>query len=284
MIPFDEIDQRLKSLGKDRAWLAEVTGRSSGAIRAALAPNSTPKNRTELLQKALTDAIEREETSRGPAQAQLSGIYEIRQTKDQAERADLASRAVNAPSLADFCLKAIMLRANEILNHQTDPCGEAIFGVLKPVVPLPTLATTAFPPTYWIDLCGGIAAGAPISSDAPREPLSVMDDYGPDAYALRVFGRSMEPRVFDDSIIIVRRLPEGAAPKTGSIVVYSDAYGLALKQLAYRKAKPGEEANAFGKVAVLKSINPAFPEIQTLDDGRLEAVFVETLPSLPSLP
>lgn len=284
MIPFDEIDMRLKSLGKDRVWLAKASGRKPDSIRVALAPNAVPAKRSELLQKALSDAIEREEASRGPAQAQVSGIYEIRQTKEQAERADLASRAVNAPSLADFCLKAIMLRANEILNHQTDPCGEAIFGALKPVVPLPTPATTAFPPTYWIDLCGGIAAGAPISSDAPREPLSVMDDYGPDAYALRVFGRSMEPRVFDDSIIIVRRLPEGSAPKTGSIVVYSDAYGLALKQLAYRKAKPGEESNAFGKVAVLKSINPAFPEIQTLDGGILEAVFVEVLPAIPSPP
>jgi hypothetical protein len=61
MIPFDEIDQRLERLGKNRAWLAEASGRSPGSIRAALAPNGPEKQRTKLLQKALSDAIEREE-------------------------------------------------------------------------------------------------------------------------------------------------------------------------------------------------------------------------------
>ena len=61
MIPFDKIDERLEKLGRKRKWLAEVTGRSDHAIRAALAPNAAPKSRSTLLQKALTDAIEREE-------------------------------------------------------------------------------------------------------------------------------------------------------------------------------------------------------------------------------
>jgi hypothetical protein len=62
MIPFEEIDGRLEKLGKTRAWLAEETGRSPGSIRAALAPNAVPKQRTALLQKALSDAIDREES------------------------------------------------------------------------------------------------------------------------------------------------------------------------------------------------------------------------------
>lgn len=61
MIPFDEIDNRLKELGKDRAWLADETSRSPDSLRAALAPKAKPKNRSSLLQKALTDAIVREE-------------------------------------------------------------------------------------------------------------------------------------------------------------------------------------------------------------------------------
>jgi predicted HicB family RNase H-like nuclease len=61
MIPFEEIDERLKSLGKDRAWLAAETGRKPDSIRVALAPNADQKNRSTLLQKALSDAIEREE-------------------------------------------------------------------------------------------------------------------------------------------------------------------------------------------------------------------------------
>lgn len=61
MIPFDEIDSRLHAIGKNRAWLAEVTGRSAGSIRSALAPKAEDKHRSSLLQKALSDAIEREE-------------------------------------------------------------------------------------------------------------------------------------------------------------------------------------------------------------------------------
>lgn len=61
MIPFDEIDERLKILGKTRVWLAETTKRSAGSIRSALAKNAQKKHRSELLQKALSDAIEAEE-------------------------------------------------------------------------------------------------------------------------------------------------------------------------------------------------------------------------------
>ena len=64
MIPFNEIDLRLDGIKQNRAWLATVTGRSPDSIRSALAPNSPPKNRTALLQKALSDAIEKEEELR----------------------------------------------------------------------------------------------------------------------------------------------------------------------------------------------------------------------------
>jgi hypothetical protein len=62
MIPFEDIEKRLKGIGKDRKWLAENSGRSYDSIRTALAKNAAPKSRSTLLQKALTDAIEREES------------------------------------------------------------------------------------------------------------------------------------------------------------------------------------------------------------------------------
>lgn len=67
MIAFEDIDYRLKELGKDRSWLAEETGRKINSIRVALAENADPKNRSELLQKSLSDAIEREEERRRTA-------------------------------------------------------------------------------------------------------------------------------------------------------------------------------------------------------------------------
>ena len=67
----------------------------------------------------------------------------------------------------------------------------------------------------------------------------------------------------------------GHYPKKGTIVAYSDGQGLTLKLFDYRAAREGEEANNFGKVPVLKSLNPAFKDVETLDGGRIEAVFVD---------
>jgi hypothetical protein len=64
MITFDDIQIRLDKLGLKRSWLAEASGRSASSIRSALAPNAPKKQRSELLQKALSDAIEREEERR----------------------------------------------------------------------------------------------------------------------------------------------------------------------------------------------------------------------------
>lgn len=62
MIPFEEIDNRLADISKDRAWLAAVSGRKLRSIGDALAPSSADTSkRSPLLQKALTDAIEGEE-------------------------------------------------------------------------------------------------------------------------------------------------------------------------------------------------------------------------------
>ena len=50
-----------------------------------------------------------------------------------------------------------------------------------------------------------------------------------------------------------------------------------LKEFGYRKAKGDEEPDAFGNVPVLRSLNKNCPEIQTMDGGKIEAVFVESL-------
>ena len=59
MIQFDDIDDRLEKLRKNRIWLAEQTPYSAAYIRDVMAPKST--RRTERVQKILSDAIEREE-------------------------------------------------------------------------------------------------------------------------------------------------------------------------------------------------------------------------------
>lgn len=154
------------------------------------------------------------------------------------------------------------------------------FGAGLSVVPSPREEPAATPriaaAKHWLDLRGGIAAGLPIDA-VVEEPVEVPKEYGTDHYALRVFGASMEPKVPDGSLIVVQEWREKGFPKQGKIVVYSDANGSTLKQLGYRKARAGEEANSMGKVAVLKSLNPAYPDVEPTESGRIDAVFVEVL-------
>ena len=101
--------------------------------------------------------------------------------------------------------------------------------------------------------------------------------YPADHYALKVCGRSMEPKIADGATIVVQRFQDKGFPKKGTIVVYNDGHGATLKEFGYRKAKAGEEANGFGQVPVLRSLNKEFPEVQTMEGGRVDGIFQEII-------
>lgn len=267
MIPFDEIDNRLKLLKKDRPWLVTASGRSAESIRAALAPNAPASKRSALLQKALSDVIIAEEQRQNaPQSAEVRlapGFFAIFKTEEQIAIADQASRLVGAASLEAFCRDAIQAEARRLIAQHSK------------LAPMEFAQTEEPTNVYWLDLVGGVAAGAPVSSDITPEPIAVTKQYSPACYALRVFGRSAEPTAPDGSTIVVERLPEGTYPKKGKLVVYRDAHGASLKVFGYRKAKAGEEGNNFGQVPVLSSLNPEFPDVTPLDNGRIDAVFVD---------
>lgn len=68
VIHFDDIDSRLEKLGKNRAWLAEASGRKLRSIGDALAPSSAgTSKRSTHLQRALSDAITAEENRQAAA-------------------------------------------------------------------------------------------------------------------------------------------------------------------------------------------------------------------------
>lgn len=272
MIPFDEIDSRLEKLGKDRAWLAQASGRKPDSIRVALAPSAPPSKRSELLQKALSDAIEREEERQsqkpvGPSVPVIAGLYEVRQTPEQAELTDLASRAVNATSLADFCLQAILHRANEIIRHRTDP----VTGVSLAPLPVPSSKESvdsiiAFPEIPLLHS----AAGTPIAADG--ETYAPTREVGAGRFAVQLHGDSMAPRYPDGSIVILRERESLKKPvlKKGQIYLFVAGGEKTLKVYQTRVATPAEIEAGLSyvsprdgktKVPVLRSLNPAYPEI-----------------------
>lgn len=117
MIPFEEIDARLRSIGKDRAWLAAAAGRSSGAVRAALAPNAIPKCRSELLQRALSETIEKEERARR-AQITLPERVSLEPSAEEFQAWDRASRIAAADSLQSWAVDALNKAAAEWHRRQ----------------------------------------------------------------------------------------------------------------------------------------------------------------------
>ena len=270
---FDEIPLRMLQLGVDRPWLCEACDYKPGSLAAILAPNGNKKHKTEKAMRRIWEALDREEDrQRGsntlpaplghrvflePTEAQFDRWMEAVYAKPGRNFDTWSKEGLDA--IAKEELAAIKLKiVSDLSEHAEDPS-----------------------PVHWLPLRGGIAAGAPISSDATDgDRVRVAKEYPPVCHALRVFGHSMEPDIADGALVVVKALPEGHKPKQGRIVVYRDSNGLSLKRLAYRKSMPGDEsANALGKVAVLESINPEFPDVHTTDSGTVEAVFVETLPA-----
>lgn len=268
MIPFEEIDRRLDAIGKDRKWLAEVTQRSPDSIRAALAPKAHPKQRSSLLQKALSDAIVSEEEAQAAMQEPPQpGFHNIFLDDAQLDRADRASRQISAASLVDFCRDAIVFRSDELLAGRPDPVRR---NILSPKL-LPDLPSNVIELPFY----GTVAAGVPGGPlDTADGTLPVPGSYDPAThYVLRVNGRSMEPDYPDASHIICRVLKPGEFATKGQDVIASDASGAYFKRLVY--LKDGKKGDAPRKaVPRLVSINPDFPEVTPLADCPIVAVVV----------
>lgn len=242
-------------------WLAEMSGYKPTSVYNALSQDKFTEKLEKAIDRAFAEESRRQTVDLSRPSASIWDLVYF--SGIEMATIDRAKRAGGYDELPKFYRDSIIAFADGILAKEG----------ASSIRPQNALDTSA----HWIDLRGGVAAGSQISGDAPCETIPVAKTYPEDCYALRVFGHSMEPEILDRSIIIVQRLPSGTHPKKKSIVVYSDAMGSSLKEFGYRKAKGDEEPDAFGNVPVLRSLNKNCPEIQTMDGGKIEAVFVESL-------
>lgn len=248
-----EIVDWLKQNGHSRDWLAEQTGASATTVSGWLAtgkPRPIPAPTLRLIERLMCDDL------LGEPQYSFADAKVIRKAMVQE----------GYTSLRDFVRDAVVANARRIMGAK-DKIVE-----MRAEAENPPQAGDRF----WAKLLGGIAAGAPIEA-VEEEEIPVGKAYPDDHYALRVFGKSMEPKIPDESVIIVKRWKDMGFPKKGTIVVYSDRNGSSLKEFGYRPAEEGDENASLGKVPVLRSINPAFPNVQTMEGGRIDAVLVEVL-------
>jgi hypothetical protein len=120
---WNDIDKRLEALGKDRRWLADAAGYTYDTIRNTLAPNAS--KRSDRMLSVLSRAIEDEEERQATPTSKgiRPGVFEIFQTEAQLHTADLASRIVGAPSLAEFCRDVIIAESEHIIAKEAHSTG-----------------------------------------------------------------------------------------------------------------------------------------------------------------
>lgn len=279
MIPFDEIDQRLRALDKTRAWLAQQTGRSADSLRTALAPNAPAAKRTNLLQIALSNAIEQEEI-RQNIRSLIPGTITLNPTQEQFDAWSKAFKASSYKTMTEWMLGELVKTANEWVLQGRPPFISKNLDALS--TPEPTLA----PNVTYLPFYGLVAAGTPAGTldDMPGETIAVPGTWPTAAhFALRISGRSMEPDYPDGATIVCRKLKPGEYPTKGQDVIASDASGAYFKRLAYSKAgTKGKEPRK--PVPHLVSINPAFPEVVPATDCPVTAIVVGKADPTPPKP
>lgn len=137
-----------------------------------------------------------------------------------------------------------------------------------PVEPLPAVASL----DYTAQVSGNTAAGKPADGGTLPQEIRLYRPLEKDEYILRVSGKSMEPAIPDGSLVIVKKYEDYLFPKIGTLVVYNEGNDYTLKKLARRKNPET------GKLEyVLKPLNPAFREVEPIAEGKISAVYVETL-------
>lgn len=120
---------------------------------------------------------------------------------------------------------------------------------------------------YEAEILGNIAAGNLMEGDSVLEPVKIYRPLKQGEYIVRVNGRSMEPKIMDGSLIVLKKYYGPDMPKTGTIVEYNDGRGVTLKRL-------GKHEGAY----TLESVNPHYPDIEPMDGGCISALYMETLP------
>ena len=242
----EDIKKWLKTVGRDRFWLAKQCGATKRTVDDWL---STGR---EMPAKAIL-AIQR--LMNGEAESSPRIVIDFTD-----EEWDIICEAAKAhkETFLEFVNTAIQNAAKE---------KEA---ARKKFTPVKTF--TAPPLEAQGQIIGNIAAGNLADGDTIPQDIRLYRELEKGEYLLRVNGHSMEPSIPDGSVVIMKKYTIPPIPKPGTIVQYHDERGVTLKKLVHRKNPET------GKMEyTLHPINPAFGDIEPMDGGKISALYVETL-------
>lgn len=157
----------------------------------------------------------------------------------------------------------------EFVNTALQNAAKEKEAARKKFVPVETAAE---PLDYEAQIMGNTAAGKPADGGTIPQDIRLYRELENGEYILQVNGKSMEPKIPDGALVIVRKYEDYLFPKPGTLVVYNEGNDYTLKKLTKRKnPKTGETEY------ILKSINPAYKDVEPIAEGKISAVYVETL-------
>lgn len=247
MLKAKDIKDWLKTIGKNREWLAEKTLVSKRSVDGWLSSgNPIPPAKLGLIEKLMSGEEEIE--------FELPPDFEkqLRAMADEAKKTieDMVSYILQVTAQAHQKRKAEAAR--------------------RKFTPVETF--TAPPLEAPGQIIGNIAAGNLADGDTIPQDIRLYRELEKGEYLLRVNGHSMEPSIPDGSVVIMKKYTIPPIPKPGTIVQYHDERGVTLKKLVCRKNPET------GKMEyTLHPINPAFGDIEPMDGGKISALYVETL-------
>ena len=242
----EDIKKWLKTVGRDRFWLAKQCGATKRTVDDWL---STGR---EMPAKAIL-AIQR--LMNGEAESSPRIVIDFTD-----EEWDIICEAAKAhkETFLEFVNTAIQNAAKE---------KEA---ARKKFTTVETF--TASPLEAQGRIIGNIAAGNLADGDTIPQDIRLYRELEKGEYLLRVNGHSMEPSIPDSSVVIMKKYTIPPIPKPGTIVQYHDERGVTLKKLVRRKNPETGEMEY-----TLHPINPDFGDIEPMDGGKISGIYVETL-------
>lgn len=257
----EDVKNWLKSIGKDRDWLAGECGTEKGTVNNWLSP-SGPFPANAILK--IHSLMSRYQTVHPEnANTELHRLV-LEITEERMRGYELAASAQGMP-----LRQWLMGVADEAVStHQRRREQRSFVAVAGK---LPALAGHAAH-GYETQIVGNIAAGALSESDTVPSTIYMERPLGKNEYVVRVEGKSMEPLIPDGALVVIRRHTALSVPKPGTIVEYNDGRGVTLKKLIRRKnAETGKPEY------VLQPLNPSFKDIEPIDGGSISGIYVETL-------
>ncbi|MBK1881009.1 S24 family peptidase [Luteolibacter pohnpeiensis] len=237
----EDILVRMDQLGFTRQTLAEASGYAYEYVRDRLTPTASnpPKKFVAAVQRAFSEEERRREVDLSKPSASIWDLVFFNGAEVQ--KINLGRKAGGYEDIPSFYHDAIINFADELLRKEKE-AGK----------------TVKFPAKANLHA----AAGSPIAAE-------VMDWEGEnDTVMVKINGLSMVPLLNDGDVVPMRLKKTARNPymKKGLIYLVDYDGGYTVKRYNTRKATPEEKEELGewierGKVKVLESLNPDFPEI-----------------------